>query len=209
MAPYGRERAVWALGRLGDARAVEPLIACQHDPDEQVRKCVLLALADLGDTRAVEPLIACLKDRKWSHRRSATEALGKLGAARALGPLAACLNDPNMDMDVREGACKAIMKLGKPAVGSLIKADMSLSIISLPLGVRHLTGPPAGLIAAVAIESSHPKVKRNEPVRYRAARIHPPAGHRITINGSVPATPVGPPDGTRLRLQFLSRRWSG
>jgi len=59
-----RAKAASALGRLGDKRAVEPLIAVIKDDDDNiVRWSVASALATLGDKRAIEPLIAALKDQ--------------------------------------------------------------------------------------------------------------------------------------------------
>jgi HEAT repeat protein len=56
-----RKSAAIALGRIGDTRAVEPLIASLKDEDEVVRKQVARALGWLGDSRAVEPLEKALK----------------------------------------------------------------------------------------------------------------------------------------------------
>ena len=101
-----------ALEKIGDARAVEPLInALLGDEDRQIRESVAVALGDIGDTRAVEPLINALGDEKWRHVRGAVAgALGSIGDARAIGPLIEALSD---DMeDVREAAKKALRRLG-------------------------------------------------------------------------------------------------
>jgi predicted NACHT family NTPase len=82
-----RHAAAKALGRLGDRRAVEPLIARLGDKDSFVRRAAAEALGVLGDRRAVEPLIARLGDEDVWVRRAAEEALRRLGDGRAVEPL--------------------------------------------------------------------------------------------------------------------------
>ena len=85
-----RNAAAIALGILGDARAVEPLIPCLKDQALSVRSSAIQALGKLGDV-AVEPLIACLKDQERFVQESAASALGELGDKRAVEPLIAYL----------------------------------------------------------------------------------------------------------------------
>jgi len=135
-----RANAVWALGDIGDVRAVEPLIAALRDAD--VRWCAARALGELGDNRAVEPLIPLLGDADANVRVyaagalgeinkdprafavlitalgdtgaqvrwSAAGALGKLGDIRAVGPLVVLLGDA--DISVRGSAARALGCLG-------------------------------------------------------------------------------------------------
>ena len=81
------------LGRIGDARAVEPLIASLRDYDSEVRYTAAFSLGEIGDARAVEPLIAALRDSDLKVRRVAAHSLGKIGDARAVEPLIAALRD--------------------------------------------------------------------------------------------------------------------
>ena len=75
-----------ALAKIGDTRAVEPLIALlfTHDLDTGNR-ALISALAGLKDTRAVQPLLSLLKkweecgDRDGYFEEFIKEALGKLG----------------------------------------------------------------------------------------------------------------------------------
>jgi HEAT repeat protein len=53
--------AAWALGELGDPRAVEHLIKVLSDPDDTVRYNVVKALGNLGDNKAVPYLAKALK----------------------------------------------------------------------------------------------------------------------------------------------------
>src|SRR5215469_8395380 len=55
-----RSAAAQALGQLGGARAVEPLLEALGDPSAFVREAAAQALTRLNDTRAVEPLVAAL-----------------------------------------------------------------------------------------------------------------------------------------------------
>jgi HEAT repeat protein len=95
-----------ALGKIGDARAVDPLIKGLKDRTEyQVRQDYKMiysqsmrtscakALGDIGDERAVKPLIKMLKDQDPSHREAAMWALAKIGDERAIEPLIERVND--------------------------------------------------------------------------------------------------------------------
>jgi HEAT repeat protein len=140
-----RQAAAVALGAIGDARAVEPLIAALKDEDSGVRLWAAKALDAIGwkpetgeaealyliaqrkwdgcvkiGAPAVEPLIAALKGEDWRVREAAAEALGKVGDARAVEPLIAALKDG--DSDVRKAAAEALAKIGAPAVEPLIAA---------------------------------------------------------------------------------------
>ena len=90
--------AVEALGEIGSARAVEPLIEMlsvegdnikddkNYDEDadfvwdEELRDAAMEALGKIGDARAVEPLFWALED----NIEAAAKALGKIGGIRAV-----------------------------------------------------------------------------------------------------------------------------
>ena len=75
-----REDAAEALGMIGDARAVEPLIqALKDDISSDVREEAAEALGMIGDARAVEPLTQALKDRDSDVREEAALALARIG----------------------------------------------------------------------------------------------------------------------------------
>jgi HEAT repeat protein len=131
------------LGKFGDARAVEPLVAALKD-DDFVRQAAAKALAELrwkpdgGEaaawfwvinqggnwakkclaigTAAVEPLIAALKDK--GARGTAAGVLGEIGDPRAVEPLVAALKDE--DESMRNAAALALGQIGAPAVEPLI-----------------------------------------------------------------------------------------
>ena len=63
--PVIRNKLIGKLGKMGDDKAVKPLIHClENDPSDHVRGRAADALGNIGDKRAVGPLLKCLrKDR--------------------------------------------------------------------------------------------------------------------------------------------------
>jgi HEAT repeat protein len=80
-----RGNAAQALGTIGDARAVEPLIRALGDSDWRVLWNAARALGKIGDPQAVEPLILLLRDPliegRDPVRKAIRRALEKLGSA--------------------------------------------------------------------------------------------------------------------------------
>jgi HEAT repeat protein len=115
-----RCEAAAALGPLGDARAVEPLIRALGDESEYVRTPVASALGRLGDARAVGPLIRALGDKDWNARNAVAGALRAIGAS-AVEPLIGALHDENSN--ARRAAVEALAAIDDPrAVSPLIGA---------------------------------------------------------------------------------------
>ncbi len=79
-----RVAAIKELGKLGDTRAVEPLIGMFSKPcfDEFERGNthyqIIVALGNLGDERAIEPITRALQDKVEIVRKAAEEALKKI-----------------------------------------------------------------------------------------------------------------------------------
>jgi HEAT repeat protein len=121
-----RRDAAETLGKIGDARAVEPLILAVKNQDRNGGRvagagAAAAALSEIKDARAVEPFIAALKDEDKVVREVAAVALGKIGDARAVEPFIAALKDE--DKAVREVAAVALGKMGDTrAVEPLIRA---------------------------------------------------------------------------------------
>jgi hypothetical protein len=82
-----RAGVAMTLGKIGDIRAVESLIAALKDSDWNVQNAAAEALGQIGDNRAVEPLIALLKTGE--HMISTTGALGMFNDVRAVEALKA------------------------------------------------------------------------------------------------------------------------
>ena len=117
-----RQRAASALGKLGDNRAVNPLIAALKDRNANVRQAAAQALGELEDPGAVDPLIKTLNrgGRYQYVRLAAIKALGKIGDARATEPLINKIQ--SNDGSVRDAAADALGKIGDArAVEPLIK----------------------------------------------------------------------------------------
>lgn len=113
-----RARAARVLGKLGNRRAVEPLIAALADEDYQVRRAAVRSLAKLRDPRAVVPLIALLEDKEHEVRQEAVFAVGELGDRRAVGPLLAALSHSSLRLAI----VQVLGNLGgKRAVVSLLR----------------------------------------------------------------------------------------
>ena len=132
--------AVGALGRIGDKRAIEPLIATlepliaalrgTHEEWDPTWRYYMKALQNIGDVRAVEWLIALLGGDKIYYRvkEFARDALIEMGEV-AVEPLIAALKDQSDS--VREYAVMALGEIGdKRAVEPLIAAlkDQSVSV---------------------------------------------------------------------------------
>jgi HEAT repeat protein len=86
-----RERAAYLLGEIGDASAVEPLIATFSGAavsDRYLRLAAARALGRIGDARAVDTLIAALAVPAWTPDfNDLVAALHRIDAERAVEPL--------------------------------------------------------------------------------------------------------------------------
>lgn len=74
-----RGRAALMLGKLGDRRAVDPLIDALDAPGYQTRVHAAQSLGKLGDPRAIPPLVRVVETETDTIRAAAEEALQKLG----------------------------------------------------------------------------------------------------------------------------------
>jgi HEAT repeat protein len=120
-----RLKSVYALGQLGDIRAIEAIIERLDDPVQdvqwtareilegfgqealpdlihaltsesmQVRELAASLLGDIADNSAVDPLIAAVETENWQVRFAIVEALGKIGDVRALPVVKRMADDPD------------------------------------------------------------------------------------------------------------------
>src|SRR6266542_4069333 len=81
-----RERAALAIGRIGDKRGTDALIAVlEHEGSEPARAMAAFALGEMEDARGVSVLMAVVEREKesLSVRARAVEALGKIAGVQA------------------------------------------------------------------------------------------------------------------------------
>ena len=119
-----RKYAAVALGKIGDDRAIAPLVNALSDEDSDVRWKSLMALGKIGEP-AVEPLLNAFENEDWQMRGRAAEVLGKIGDERAIEPLVNALNkrDRTQNKYVRGRIIEALGRIGdERAVKPLIKA---------------------------------------------------------------------------------------
>lgn len=91
--PELRMAAATALGKIGDADAVGPLVQRLNDSDERVRVRAARSCGRIGDPRAVEPLIERLSDPVVDVRRATANALGRIGTQQSIDALRRLLDD--------------------------------------------------------------------------------------------------------------------
>ncbi len=106
--PAARKSAAEALGKLGDTRAVEPLIRILNDKNREVREKVIEALGALGDIRALEPLFEVYKDKDEYIRFRVLLAISNFRDERVIDILIQALADE--DWNVRSWAAKPLGK---------------------------------------------------------------------------------------------------
>src|SRR5262249_1292902 len=75
--------AVGALGKIGGAAVVQPIVGRLEDEATPVRREAAERLIVLGDARAVVPLLERLEDTTKEVRIAAVRAIGRIGDARA------------------------------------------------------------------------------------------------------------------------------
>jgi HEAT repeat protein len=75
----GRGRAALMLGKMGDSRAIDPLIRALDAPGYQTPLHAVESLGRLGDSRAIDPLMALLPNSKDKLREATVLALKRLG----------------------------------------------------------------------------------------------------------------------------------
>jgi HEAT repeat protein len=105
-----RQNAVWALGALGNSRAVPTVAAALKDREAPVRKRSAWALGALDASEAVAALVAALGDEDAGVRKQAAWALGAIGSREGVDGLIKALGDASPD--VREQAAWALGAIG-------------------------------------------------------------------------------------------------
>jgi HEAT repeat protein len=112
--PAERLRAVIALGKSGDPRAVRPLADLLGDTDTEIRLCAAMALGHLKSGRPVDELIGRLRDRdeKTAIREQAAVALTSIRSTGALRGLREFVSDEDEDKELRSYSGNLLRDLG-------------------------------------------------------------------------------------------------
>lgn len=142
--------AAQALGKIGDIRALEPLIAVLEDP--YVRMSAVNGLILLGDKRAVDPLIKLLSldDNEskiviYNMQAEFTgRAIAAIGGTDATDRLIGIVKDSNNRDEVRFSSFNALAKIGdkraiKPLIEMLKEKDDTLEFAIMST-LQILTG---------------------------------------------------------------------
>lgn len=94
--PVARVWAARILGRIGDAKITDALVARLHDRSDALRMAVAEALGVVGDRRALQPLVQCtLRDPAPQVRAHAAGAVARIDTSGAIDVLVAALADPD------------------------------------------------------------------------------------------------------------------
>lgn len=110
-----RKNACYALGAIGDPRAVDALInVLLNDTLMNVRGAAAEALGYIGHPRAVNALITALGDMSAFVREHAALALGRIGHPIAVNALIQLMVNDNY-ASVRQACAEALGMIGSPA----------------------------------------------------------------------------------------------
>jgi HEAT repeat protein len=109
-----RVRAVVALGKSGDPRAVRPLVDLLGDTDKEIRLAATTALGTLKSGRPVDELIERLRDRneEMAIREQAAVALNAIRSTGALYGLREYIEDDDEDPVLRSYAGNLLKDTG-------------------------------------------------------------------------------------------------
>lgn len=96
--PSVRRTAAETLGRIRDARAVEPLVQTLQEVNVDLRYTATEALGRIRDPRAVQPLVSVLTEPDRILRCHAVQALGRIGDPRAIVALAELVGESDVEL---------------------------------------------------------------------------------------------------------------
>ena len=125
------------LGRVGDSRAVEPLLNALAGTTYVSRQAVLEALGGLRDVRAIPALQHALADDTAGVREAAVRGLDTLAAAQTIPQLVEALSDPAPA--VREAAGAALEHMG-PQVLQAMMPSLDNADWRVRLNAVHVLG---------------------------------------------------------------------
>ncbi len=176
--------AAAALVRIRDRSTSARLIELLRKGDPSIKAQVLRVLAALGDPATVADIIAAASSPDAAVRINAVFALGELRDTRGIGTMIARLGDERMD--VSQTAVAALVKMGAPAISSL------LEIVATP---KH-----ASLAGCVQVLG---RLKAREAVRPLIDLLND-ANPLVRRNATVALTEIGDPGAEERFVMLLS-----
>jgi HEAT repeat protein/cyclophilin family peptidyl-prolyl cis-trans isomerase len=148
-----RRRAALAVGRVGLAEGVVPLVTLLRDSDPEVRQMAAFALGLIGDKSARDPLVAALADESLLVAGSAAEALGLVGDVSAASSIAqmakrvvdggALTSPPGDAADAERDSPAGALRLALGALGRLRAYDPIASVVLDASGQPRIRWWPA------------------------------------------------------------------
>ena len=121
--PLQRQCACYALGMLGDIRAVEQLCEILKDNSPIVRAEAAAALGKLKSFKAMDALKEATNDNDSYVREKAIESLKLVGFGESLEPFGEKLKDN--DSEVRKTAAKSLAKMDDPRIVEFLVPALS------------------------------------------------------------------------------------
>jgi HEAT repeat protein len=161
-----RKQAAWALGKLGDTRAIKPLIrTVTDDEDPVVQETAAAALGELGYSKVeVDSILDALKDPNPTVRETAEASLREKGEA-ATAALVHALRF-RKDPDVKRDAAYALTLVG-PSAAKLL----NIALRDKDPEVRYIAASTLGDLGDTeAVESLMLALEKDDSprVRYQA-----------------------------------------
>ena len=182
-----RRRAALAVGRVGLAAGVLPLVDAMKDPEPEVRQMAAFAIGLIGEKSGRDPLIAALNDPSFSIRASAAEALGLIGdpaAAEPVGKMVAAIvqsgavaQPPTTGDDARRDTPAGAFRLGVYALTRLKAYEPLAAAVIDPAGKPRTTWWP------VAFALQRLEDRRALPALQTLARDADPYTRAFAIKG--------------------------
>ena len=168
--PIVRRQAAYMLGKIGDQRAIDPLIAALQDEDLSVRNAVIQALGGFSDTRVIEPLAAILRKKAMTRDLEAENARESEAQYRQVGGLRVMYQESKIDaITLRVSAAISLGQTDNPlAVTPLIttyndKYDLEEHWVPEAVleGLQRMHNLQAGTVLLPLLASVDPKRRVN------------------------------------------------
>jgi len=139
-------RAILAVGRIGDVRAVSPLTSLLTNGTPKVREMAAFALGEIESSQADDALLQALKNEKQpAVIARLVEAAGKIAAADPKGSQTASLRTAIMNVLEAESI------LGNKQHPEVIRLGLTAALRTRPAG--------AGLIVAKFLTNASPQIR--------------------------------------------------